>query len=70
MKTTLITVVHGNIDSDILNHLNAISLAYNVFLTSKKLDNVQNYLYGNCGFSMFDVICSKLDKLTVETLNQ
>lgn len=69
MKTTLITVVKGYIESEIIEHLNAESLGYNVYLISKKLLDVQSYLYGNCGFSMFDVICTKLDKLTIETYN-
>ena len=69
MKTTLITVTKGYIESEILETLKAEMIGYNVYLTSKKLLDVQSYLYGNCGFSMYSVICAKLDKLTAETLN-
>jgi len=70
MKTTLITVVNGSIESEILEYLGATELNYRAYLTSKKLIDTQCYLYGSCGFSMFDVICTKLDKLTAETLNK
>lgn len=69
MKTTLITVTKGYLESEILETLKAKNIGYNVYLSSKKLIDVQSYLYGNCGFSMRDIICAKLDKLTAETLN-
>ena len=69
MKTTLITILKTPFDSEILQNIEATKIGYNVFLTSKNLLEVQGYLYGSCGYSMFDIICTKLDKLTAETLN-
>ena len=70
MKTTLVTICNGRIESEIIDRLSLDPIGYNCYLTSTKLIDVQNYLYGNCGMSMYDVICTKLDKLTAETLNR
>ena len=69
-KITLITVIKGRIDEEVIESIRAEKLTYGVYLTSKKLFDVQQYLYGVCGFSMLSVICTKLDKYTIETLNE
>lgn len=70
MKTILITVVDGYLDSMIIDHLKAAQIGHNAYISNGKLLDIQGYIYGNCGISMFNVICTKLDKLTAETLNR
>lgn len=70
MKTTLITLTKGHLENEILQHLKAVEISYNAYITPMNLINTQSYLYGNCGYSMFMVLCSKLDKMTAETINE
>ena len=64
---TLVTVLTYCIDEEILTSLNCKKIANNVYMTKKQCFDVQSYLYGNCGFSMYEVIVTKLDKFTIET---
>ena len=66
---TLITIVKGTIDEEIIERLKGTYIGFNVVLSPISLFKVQAYLYGNCGFSMREVIAAKLDALTIETLN-
>jgi len=65
---TLITVVNGYLPKEIQLFLNTRHLVTGVYLTQNTLLYTQNCIYGFNGFSMFDIIITKLDKLTVDTI--
>ena len=65
INMTLITIINGNLDSEITDFLKAKELCINVFTTDKKIDDVKNCIYG-AGYSINDVICTKLDSMYSE----
>ena len=66
---TLITIVKGTLDIEIIDFLEAKELRYNVFITEKSLIKTRAYIHGNWGIPMYDVIVTNLDMISRDVIN-